>query len=77
MEVTKPSNVSVSDIIPLTKQQRYANNDLFVNVVSSIKSVKPAICLKEGIDNEEVVSPTDDIFNKNNYYLVALQILVF
>ena len=58
MEVTNSSNVSVPEIIPLTRLQKYANNDIFVNVVSVIKSVKPAIWLKEGADNEELVSPT-------------------
>ena len=46
VEVTKSSNVSVPEIIPQTKLQRYANNDLFVNVVSSINSVKSAIWIK-------------------------------
>ena len=45
-KVTKSSNVSIPKIIQLTKIQRYANNDLFVNVVSSIKSFKPALWLK-------------------------------
>ena len=57
----------------MTKLQRYANNDLFVNVVYGIKSVKPAIQLKEGADNKEVVAPTYDISNKNVRYLSALQ----
>ena len=43
MEVTKSSNVSVPEIIPLTKLLKYANNDIFVNVVSRIKSVKSAL----------------------------------
>ena len=73
MEVTKSSNVNVPEIIPLTKFQRYAKNDLFVNIVSRIDSVKPAICLKEGADNEEVVAPTHDISNQNVCYLAALQ----
>ena len=47
-EVKKSSNVSIPEIILLTKLQGYANNDLFVNVVSLIKSVKPAIWMKEG-----------------------------
>ena len=47
VEITKSSNVIVKEIIPLTKLQRYANNDLFVNVVSIIKSIKSAIWLKE------------------------------
>ena len=74
MELTKSSYVSIPEIIPLTKIQRYANNYIFVNVVSVINSVKPAIWLKEGADNEEpVVSPTYDISNKNVFYLAALQ----
>ena len=59
MVVTKSSNVSVPEIIPLTKLQRYPNNDLFVNVVSRIKSVKSAIWLKEGGYEEPSVTPTD------------------
>ena len=43
VEVKNPSNVSIPAIIPLTKLQRYVNNNIFVNVVSVIKSVKPAI----------------------------------
>ena len=50
VEVTKPSNVSVPEIIPLTKLQRYANNDLFVNAVSRSKSFDPSIWMKEGAD---------------------------
>ena len=46
MEVTKSSNVSVPEIIQMTKIQKYANNDIFVNVVSVINSVKPALRLK-------------------------------
>ena len=48
VEVTKSSNVSVQKIIPLTKLQKYANNDLFVNVISIIKLSKSALWLKEG-----------------------------
>ena len=33
-----------------TKLQKYAKNDLCVNVVSRIKSIKPEIWLKEGGD---------------------------
>ena len=73
MGLIKSSNVSVPEIIPLTKLQRYANNDIFVNVVSRIKSVKPTIWMKEVSDNEEVVAPTDDISNKNVSYLAALK----
>ena len=40
VEVTKSTNVSVPEIIPLTKFQSYANNDLFINVASIIKLVK-------------------------------------
>ena len=65
--------MSILEIIPLTKLQRYAKNDLFVNVVSRIKSVKPSIWLKEGADNEEVVALTDDISKKSVSYLAALQ----
>ena len=50
MEVKKSSNVSVPEIIPLTKLQKYANNDLFSNFVSRIKSAKTALWLKEGGD---------------------------
>ena len=76
MEVTKSSNVSVPEIIPLNKLQRYANNDIFVNVHSIIKSIKPALCMKEVGDEEPVVDPTDDISNKNMSYLAALQHIV-
>ena len=71
--VTKSSNVSVPEIIPLTKFQTYANNDLFVNSVSRIKSVKSALWMKEGGDEELAVAPTYDIPNKNVCYLAALQ----
>ena len=64
--------MSVPEIITLTKIQRYANNDIFVNVVSEIESVKLAIWMKEGSDNEEVVAPTYDISNKKLCYLLAL-----
>ena len=37
VEVTNLSNVSVPEIIKLTKLQRYSNNDLFVKFVSRIK----------------------------------------
>ena len=59
MELTKSSNVSDPEIIPLTKLQTYANNDLFLNVVSKIKSVKSAIWLKEGGDEEPPIAPTN------------------
>ena len=64
VEVTKSLNVIVPEIIQLTKIQMHANNDLFVNVVSRIKSSKPAIWLKEGEHEEPVVAPTYDIFIK-------------
>ena len=73
VEVTKSSNVSVPKIIQLTKLQRYANNDLFVIVISRIKSVKIAIWPKEGGDEEPVVAPTNDISNKNASYLGSLK----
>ena len=72
MEVTKSSNVSVTEIIPLPKLQN-ANNYLFVNVVSIIKSVKSEIWLKEGVDEEPSVAHTDDISNKTACYLAAQQ----
>ena len=43
MKVTKSSNVSVSDIVPLANLQKYAKNGLFVNVFTRIKSFKSAI----------------------------------
>ena len=49
-EVTKSSNVSIPKNIPLTKLQKYANNDIFANVVSRTKSVKSALWMKEGGD---------------------------
>ena len=72
-EVTKSSNVSVPEIILLNKLQRYAKNDIFVNVVSRIESVKLPIFMKEGADNAEVAAPTYDISNKNMCYLAELQ----
>ena len=60
-------------MIPLTKIQRYTNNDLFVNFVSRIKSVNPDIWLKEGGCEEPSVAPEGDISNKNVCYLEALQ----
>ena len=72
MEVTKSSNVSVQEIIQLNKLQRYANNDLFVNVASINKSVNPALRLKEGGDEEPVVASTYDISTKNRSYLAAI-----
>ena len=73
MELTKSSNVSVPEIIPLTKLQKYTNNDIFVSFVSGIKSVKSALWLKEGGDEEPSVSPTDNIYNKTVCYLAALK----
>ena len=73
MEVTKSSNVSVPEITPLTKLQKYANNDLFVNVVSRNKSVKSALWLKEGGYEQPSVAHTDNISNKTVCYLAALQ----
>ena len=64
MEVTKSSNVSVPEIIPLTKPKKYANNDLFLNIVSRIKSVKSELWMKEGGDEEPAVAPTYDISKK-------------
>ena len=46
VEVTKSTNVSVPEIIPLTKLQKYANNDLFVKVVSVINSLYSELWLK-------------------------------
>ena len=54
---------------------KVCKNDLFVNVVSRIKSVKPVIWMKEGSDNEEVAAPTYYISNKNACYLASLQTL--
>ena len=62
-----------SEIIQLTKLQSYANNDLFVNVVSRIKSFNPELWLEEGGYEEPVVAPTYDIYTKNASYLAALQ----
>ena len=73
MEVTNSSNVSVTENIPQTKLPKYANNDLFLNVVSIIKSVNPALWMKEGGDEEPAVAPTDEISKNNTCYLAALQ----
>ena len=64
VEVTKSSNVDVLEIIPLAKLQKYANNDLFLNVVTIIKSVNSALWMKEGAYEKLSVSPTYDISNK-------------
>ena len=65
--------MSVPEVIPLTKIQKYANNDMFVNVVSIIKPVKSALYMKEGVDKKSSVAATYDIYNKNACYLSALQ----
>ena len=48
VEVTNSSNISVTDFIQLTKLQRNANNDIFVNVIARIKSDKLALWREEG-----------------------------
>ena len=53
----------------MARLQKYANNDLFLNVVSRIKSVKSALRLKKGGGWELAESLTDDISNKNVCYL--------
>ena len=73
VEVTKSSNANVPEIISLTKLQKYANNDLFVNVISRTNSVKSELCLKEGGDEEPQVAPIDKISNKNACYLSAFK----
>ena len=65
-----------SKIIPLTKLQKYANNDQFVNVFFRIKSVESALWLKEGGYEEPSVAPRYDIFNKTTCYLEVLKYLV-
>ena len=65
--------MSVPNIIQLTKLQKYANNDIFVDFVSLIKSVNSALYLKEGGHEEPSVAPIDDIYNKNACYLAALK----
>ena len=65
--------MSVLEIIPLTKLQKCANDDLFINVVTIIKSVESALCLKEGGDEEPSAAPTYDIFNETACYLAALK----
>ena len=47
MEVTKSLNVSVPEIIQLTKLQKYTKMYLFVYVVSRNNPVKLALSLKE------------------------------
>ena len=76
MEVTKSSNVSVPEIIPVTKLQKYANNDLFAKKKTRIKSVKSALWLKERGDKEPSVAPTYDISKKTACYLAALKNIV-
>ena len=65
--------MSVPEIIPLTKIQKYANNDIFVYFLSGVKAVKSALLLKEVGYEEPSVAPTDDIYKKNACYLAALQ----
>ena len=65
--------MSVPEVIPLTKLQTYANNDLFVSVIFRIKSVNSALWLKEGGDEEPSVAPAYDISNKTVCYLAALK----
>ena len=62
-----------AEIIPLTKPKKYANNDIFLNVVSGIKSVKSELWLKEGVVEEPSVALTYDISNKTTCYLAAAQ----
>ena len=81
MEVKKSSNVSVPEIIPLTKLQRYANNDLFINVFIGINSVKPALCMKEGVYEEPLLYSIYDIFKKmrliyQHYNILELQKII-
>ena len=64
MEVIKSSNVSVTENIPLTKLQKYTNTDIFVAVVSVIKSIKSTLWLNEGVYEEPSVSPTYDTSKK-------------
>ena len=76
MEVTKSSNASVPEIISLTKLQKYANNGIFVNVVSKIESVTSALWLKEGGYKESEVAPTYVISNRKECHLSAQNNLV-
>ena len=46
VQVTKSSNFSDSEIIHQAKLQKYENNDLFVSVISILKSVKTEMWLK-------------------------------
>ena len=57
----------------MTKIQKYENNDLFVNIVSRIESVKSALWMKEGGEEELSVAPAYDISNINVSYLAALK----
>ena len=52
--------------------QKYADNDLFVNADSIIKSVKSETWLKEGGYEEPSVASTDDISNETACYLAVL-----
>ena len=65
--------MSVPNIIQLTKLQKYANNDIFVNFVFLIKSVNSVLYLNEGGYEEPSLAPIDDIYNKNACYLAALK----
>ena len=58
--------MSVPEIIPLTKIQKYANNDIFVKKI-------PELSQSSQNSEELVVSPAYDISNKNACYLAALQ----
>ena len=72
VQVTNSSNVSDPEIIYQDKIWKYENNDLFGSAVSIFKSVKPALWLEEGGDNETEVDPIDGISSKATYYLAAL-----
>ena len=65
--------MSVPEIIPLTKLQKYENSYLFVNLVSRINPVNSILCKKEVQNEEPEVAPTYDISNKNACYLSALK----
>ena len=64
--------MSVPEIIPLTQLQKYANNDIFVNVVFRIKSGKSALQMKEVGYEEPAVSTTYDILKNNECHLAEL-----
>ena len=73
VQVTKSSNVSDPEIFCQDEIRKYENNDLFISLNSIFKSVKTAMWLKEGGDDEPVVDPVSGMSSKDTSYLESLQ----